>query len=114
MTSNPKGLRSDKAICHFINTDQPRQDLIKSNLILTHKILERKKPEQILNQIVFPSRSCGQVRIRDYPQSERAKRSPLAAGLRLYIAIPQDFKVLPNKILKQKLRKIEINYPLFK
>ena len=77
MTSNPEGLRSDEAICKYVGVDQPRQDILKSNFLMIHKILEKMKPDQIINHLNFPNRICGQITIKNYPASDRSKRSPL-------------------------------------
>ena len=114
MTSNPEGLRSDEAICKYVGVDQPRQDILKSNFLMIHKILEKMKPDQIINHLNFPNRICGQITIKNYPQSERSKRSPLYSGLKLYNAIPQNYRILPNKVLKKKLQKLEIKYSPYK
>ena len=110
MTSNPQGLRSTEALCNFIGIDKPNQDILKANLILIHKMIKAKKPQSILNQLRFPSRSCGFIKIRDFPLTEHSKRSALNSGLNLYNAIHQDYKVLPNKSLKKKLKKMDIDY----
>ena len=77
-------------------------------------MIKAGKPQSIIEEIKFPSRSCGHLNIKNYPLSERSKRSPLYSGLRLYNAIPMDFKVLPQKVLKKRLKKYDIDYNPFK
>ena len=77
-------------------------------------MIRAKKPQSIMDEIKFPSRSCGHLSIKNYPQSERSRRSPLSAGLRLYNAIPLDVRILPQKALRKKLRKYDIDYNPFK
>ena len=110
MTSNPLGLSSSEALCNYIGVDQPIQDIIKSNFKLMHKMIKDRKPESIMDQVKFPSRSCGQTQIRNYPISERSKRSPLFSGLRLYNAISAGIKILPQKKIKRLLKKGDISY----
>ena len=110
MTSNPLDLKSSEALCNFIGIDQPIQEIIKSNFKLMHKMVKAGKPESILDQLKFQSRACGHIQIRDYPISERSKRTPLFAGLILYNAIPADIKILPHKKIKRLLKKGDISY----
>ena len=114
MTSNPESLTSSDALCHYLKIDKPIQEIIKTNLILFHKILENKKPQSIMNQIKIPNRSCGKLYVKDYPIYERSQRSPLAAGLKLLNAVDPDTKILPNKVLKRKLKTHEVKYSIFK
>ena len=114
MTSNPLGLISRNAICNYLKIDTPRQDIIKSNFTLIHKFLKRKQPEQILNKLQIPKRSSGKIYVKGKNKSERTRRSPLDAGIQLYNALPQNVKVLPCKVLKKKLKNLDIKYSPFK
>ena len=114
MTTNPEALSSSDALCNYLKIDKPIQEMIKSNLILFHKIFEVKKPESIINQIQIPNRSCGSRFIKNYPVSDRSQRTPLAAGLKLYNTIHPDVRILPNRILKKKLKTHDIKYSIFK
>ena len=114
MTSNPLGLISRNAICNYLKIDTPRQDIIKSNFSLMHKFIKRKQPEQIINKLQIPKRSSAKIFVKGQNKSERSRRSPLDAGIRLYNALPQNIKVLPCKILKKKLKTLEIKYSPFK
>ena len=110
MTTNPLGLSSSEALCNYLGIDQPIQEIMKSNFKLMHKMIKSKKPESILDQMKFLSRSCGQIQIRNYPISEKSKRSPLYSGLRLYNAMSADVKILPHKKIKILLKKGDISY----
>ena len=114
MTCNPQGLNSTKALCHFLKIDSPRQEILKSNFKLMHKMLKSGQPKHIMDKLIIPKRSKSMIYVKGHFQTERAKRSPLSAGIRLYNAISPDIKVLPQKQLKKKLKKHDIDYPLYK
>ena len=107
-------LKSKSALCHYLGIDTPDQDIIKANFLLTHKMISSNQPKQILDQINIPRRSCGKLYFKGKFQSERAKRSPIVAGISLYNALPQSIKILPHKKLKLKLKKLEIKYSMYK
>ena len=106
MTLNPLGLRSSEALCIFIGIDEPLQEIIKSNFKTIHKMIKSGKPRSILDQLQFPTRSCGYIQIKDYPLSEKSKRSPLYSGIKLYNAVPANFKILPHKVVKKNSKSL--------
>merc|ERR1711954_219148 len=110
MTYNPLGLSSSEALCKYIGIDQPIQEILKSNFKLMHKMIKAKEPQSILDQLRFPSRSCGFIQIRDYPVTERSKRSPLFYSLKLYNAISPDIRILPPMRIKSLMKKSNISY----
>ena len=114
MFSNVEGLRSSTAICKKLNIDDPRQDLIKSSLKFIHKILENQKPDQIINSLKLPRQKTGKVYLQDGIRSVRNSRSPINASIELFNAIPADFRMIQHKRLKSKLKKVNIQYSLFK
>ena len=73
MTSNPEGLRSKNALCHYLDIDTPRPEIVKSNFILMHKMIRSKMPEKILSHLILPRRSSGKMHIRGIFYTERAK-----------------------------------------
>ena len=114
MFTNIEGLRSTSAICRKLNLDEPRQEILKSGFKLIHKMIETRKPEQIVNKLKIPSRKSSKVYMRDGIRSVRASRSPLNAALELYNAIPANFRVMNHKKMKRDLKKVSISYSLFK
>ena len=114
MTSNPEGLRSTTALCRYLQIDEPRQELIKHNFCLMHKIIQNRRPQDIMDKLVLPRRKCGKIYIKGSKYSQRSKRSPIVAGVELYNAIPAEFKALPHKMMKKRLKKLTVNYSLFK
>ena len=114
MHINTQGLRSTPAICRQLQVDEPRQELIKTSFAYIHKIIEQKKPEQIISNLKLPSRKSGKVYIRGGARSVRNIRTPIDAAVELYNAIPSDFRILKHKKLKRRLKKVEIQYSLFK
>ena len=67
MTSNPEGLKSSEALCKSIGIDEPLQEILKSNFKLIHKMIKARKPQSIMEEIKFPSRSCRHLSIKNYP-----------------------------------------------
>ena len=114
MTTNPEGLRSSSALCKYLGIDEPKQELIKHNFTLFHKIIQHKQPEDIMSKLKMPRRRIGKVYISGSNMSMRSQRSPIMAGIQLYYAIPPDFRALPHKLMKRKLTKLQINYSMFK
>ena len=114
MTDNPQGLRSTSALCKFLDIDEPKQEMIKHNFALFHKIIQNKQPDDILQKLILPKRRTGKIYIRGTKMSQRSQRSPIMAGINLFNAIPSDFCSLPHKMMKRKLKKLHINYSLFK
>ena len=114
MTCNPQGLNSTEALCHFLKINTPRQEILKSNFKLMHKMIKSNQPKHIMDKLILPKRSNGMIYVKGHFQTERAKRSPLCAGIRLFNAIPPNFKVLPHKMVKKKLRKLDIEYSVHK
>merc|ERR1711954_433095 len=45
MTFNHNQLSNSEALCHYLKIDTPRQEILKSNFKLTHKMIKSKKPE---------------------------------------------------------------------
>ena len=114
MFSNIEGLRSTNAICNKLKIDDPRQDLIKSSFKFIHKIIENQKPEQIVENLRIPKRKTGKVYLAGGTRSIRNTRSPINSSVELFNAIPPDFRMLNHKKLKTKLKKVNIQYSLFK
>merc|ERR1711954_437740 len=110
MTTNPEGLRSTSALCKSLNIDEPKQELIKNNFSLFHKIIQTKRPDDIIDKLIIPNRRAKKVYVKGTKYTQRSQKSPIISGINLYNAIPPDFKALPHKMMKQKLRKITINY----
>ena len=114
MTDNPQGLKSTSALWEFLDIDEPKQEMIKHNFALFHKIIQTKQPDDIIQKLKIPKRRTGKIYIKGTNMSQRSQRSPIMAGINLFNAIPPDFRSLPHKLMKQKLKKIQINYSLFK
>ena len=114
MFTNTEGLRSSAAICKKLKIDDPRQDLIKSSFKFIHKIIENHKPDQIVNNLKLPKRKTGKVYLQGGTRSIRNTRSPINASIELFNAIPPDFRTIKHKRLKSKLKKVNIEYSLFK
>ena len=114
MFTNTEGLRSTTAICRKISIDEPRQDIIKASFKLIHKMVENRKPKQIVDQIRIPVRKSSKIYMRDGIESLRASRSPLNASVELYNAIPPSFRAMKHKRLKKELKKVTIDYSMFK
>ena len=114
MHNNTEGLRSTSAICRQLKIDEPRQEVIKITFSYIHKIIEHKQPEQIISKLRLPTRKSGKIYIRGGFRSVRNISTPIHAAVELYNAIPQDFRKLKHKKLKSKLKKVEIQYSLFK
>ena len=114
MFSNQEGLRSTSAICNKLNIDEPRQEILKASFKLIHKMIETKKPDQIIAQLKIPARKSSRVYMRDGRRSLRATRSPLNAAVDQYNAIPPSFRALRHKKLKKEIKKVTIDYSLFK
>ena len=55
MFVNTQGLRSTTAICKALNIDEPRQELVKASFSHIHKIIENKKPKQIIYKLKLPN-----------------------------------------------------------
>ena len=114
MHSNTEGLRSTSAICRKLKIDEPRQELIKTTFSHIHKIIEHKRPQQIISKLRLPSRKTGKVYLRTGTKTVRSGRSPINSAIELYNAIPPDFRTIKHKKLKSKLKKVDIQYSLFK
>ena len=114
MFNNTEGFRSTTSICRRLKIDEPRQNIIKSSLKQIHKIIEAKKPKHILSNLKLPSRKSGKIYIRGGTRSACSERSPINAAIALYNAIPSSFRVIRHKKLKAKLKRIDIDYSLFK
>ena len=114
MTNNPEGLRSTSALCRQLKIDKPKEDLIKHNFTLMHKMIQNRLPEDIMKDLIIPKRRCGKIYVRGSKYTQKSRRSPIVAGIYLYNAIPADFKALPHKLMKKKLKKLTISYSLFK
>ena len=114
MTSNPLGLASKSGLCNYLKIDTPRQDIIKSNFTLIHKFLKTKQPSQIISKLIIPKRSSGKIYVKGKNKSLRSQKSVLEAGISLYNALPQNLKILPQKLLKKQLKKVDINYSPYK
>ena len=74
-----------------------RQDILKSSFKQIHKIIETKKPKQIISHLKLPSRKSGEIYIKGGTKSSRAERSPINAAVALYNAIPSSFRVIDTK-----------------
>ena len=72
MFVNTQGLRSTTAICKALNIDEPRQELVKASFSHIHKIIENKKPKQIIDKLKLPNRKTGKVYIRGGIRSVRS------------------------------------------
>ena len=107
MLTNIEGLRSTSAICKKLNIHEPQQELVKSSFSHIHKIIENKKPQQIIDKLNLPKRSTGKVYIKGGIRSVRSSRSHINAAIDLYNAIPSDFRTLKHKKLKSKLKKLK-------
>ena len=114
MHNNIEGLRSTSAICRQLKIDEPRQELIKSTFSYIHKIIENKKPDQIISKLRLPNRKSGKVYIRGGSRSMWNVKTPIHAAINRYNAIPADFRTIKHKKLKPKLKKVNIEYSLFK
>ena len=114
MFNNTEGLRSTTAICRKLGIDEPRQDIIKSSFKQIHNIIKSKRPKHIISQLKLPFRKSGRVYIKGRKKSVRAERSPINASVELYNAIPTSFRMMRHKKLKSKLKKVNIQYSLFK
>ena len=114
MFVNTQGLRSTTAICKALNIDEPRQELVKASFSHIHKIIENKKPKQIIDKLKLPNRKTGKVYIRGGIRSVRSSKSHINAAIDLYNAIPPDFRTLKHKQMKSKLKKVKIEYSVFK
>ena len=114
MFVNTQGLRSTTAICKALNIDEPRQELVKASFSHIHKIIENKKPKQIIDKLKLPNRKTGKVYIRGGIRPVRSSKSHINAAIDLYNAIPPDFRTLKHKQMKSKLKKVKIEYSVFK
>ena len=114
MFTNIDGLRSTSAICNKLKIDEPRQELVKACFSHIHKIIENKKPQQIVDKLKLPSRSSGKVYLKGGIRSVRSSKSHINAAIELYNAIPADFRTLKHKKMKSKLKKVNIQYSVFK
>ena len=114
MSTNPEGLKSNEALCNYLNIDDPNQEIIKHNFKFMHKMLQNKQPMDIIDRLKIPKRSCSRIYIKGSNYTQRSKRSPIFAGVELYNAMPASLKYLPHKQMKKKLKKVNINYSLFK
>ena len=114
MFSNVEGLRSTNAICNKLKIDDPRQDLIKASFKFIHKIIENKKPDQIVRNLKIPKRKTSKVYLAGGTRSIRNIRSPINSAVELYNAIPPDVRMLSHKKLKTKLKRVNIQYSIFK
>merc|ERR1712081_27636 len=91
MFTNIEGLRSTSAICHKLNIDEPRQDIVKTGFKFIHRIIESKQPKQITNMMVIPKRKTSKIYMRSGHNSMRTSRSPIHSAVDLFDAIPPDF-----------------------
>ena len=114
MFTNIEGLRSTSAICHKLNIDEPRQDIVKTSFKFIHRIIENKQPKQITNMMVIPKRKTGKIYMRSGHNSIRTSRSPIHSAVELFNAIPPDFRSNKHRLVKSKLKKVQIKYSLFK
>ena len=114
MTTNPEGLKSISALCRYLDIDDPLQDIVKSSFTFIHKIIQTKRPEQIIDQLNIPRRSSAKIYFKGKPNSLRSRRTPINSCIDLYNAIPMDFKLLPHKKMKSKLKNLKINYSIYK
>ena len=114
MFDNRECLCSTSAICKKLNIDEPRQEILKASFKLIHKMIETRKPDQIIAQLKISARKTSRVYMRDGIRSVRASRSPLNAAVELYNAIPPSFRALRHKKLKKEIKKVTIYYSLFK
>ena len=114
MTDNTLGLRSTSALCGHLRIDEPKQELIKHNFSLFHKILQTKQPADIINKLIIPKRRTSKIYVKGSRNTQRSMRSPIHAGVTLYNAMPAEIKQLPHKMMICRLRKVDINYSLFK
>ena len=87
MLNNTEGLRSTEAICHKLNIDEPRQDIVKTSFKFIHSIIDSKQPKQITDMMVIPKRKTSKI----YMRSGNTSKSPIHSAVDLFNAIPPDF-----------------------
>ena len=111
MFTNREGLRSTEAICNKLSLDEPRQDIIKTSLKFIHKIVETREPKQISKKLIIPRRKVGKIYTIC---GQKVTKSTLGSTVELFNAIPVKFRNQKHKRLKSKLKKVNIEYSLFK
>ena len=60
--------------------------------------------------MVIPKRKTSKI----YMRSSNTSKSPIHSAVDLFNAIPPDFRNNKHRIVKNKLKKVQINYSLFK
>ena len=111
MFTNREGLQSTEAICNKLSLDQPIQDIIKTSLKFIHKVVETREPKQISKKLIIPRRKVGKIYTRC---GQKVTKSTLGSTVELFNAIPVDFRNQKHKRLKSKLKKVKIEYSIFK
>ena len=78
--------------------------IIKSGILMIHKILETGKPEYLREIFITRNRRVAQVALKFYPRAKKFRNYHLHRSLRIYNRLDSDLKCLNTKQLRYKLK----------
>ena len=87
--------------CKWVDIDE----MIKlSSLKFINNMLVAQKPETLFSKIKVNKRSCAKLSFHSFPKSRDLKSTLLYRGIHYYNQLPREFRFLPRKQFKAKIK----------